>query len=110
MKILFEEIEGRLDPKWLLAEVRSEETVSYYSVEGPFERLLPEDLHDAKMMTVSMGDLLVPPETKNIFGIPAARIAADSPEMDLHELDYFILLVDDIQELLHLQPNYFRTS
>ncbi|MBP3041877.1 hypothetical protein J9303_20890 [Bacillaceae bacterium Marseille-Q3522] len=102
MKIFFEELDGELQPKWLLIKP-SRNNITFYPIDFPFERI--DDLEDLRFMTIEMADLVKNPKNENQFGVNLLHVEKRLSRTGFHrsyldEIDYFILLVDDVQEIM----------
>lgn len=108
-KIYYDEIDGNLHPKWgLLPNFLQEECKEViYSVESPFERFSQEDFNDEmKLVTVSQGALTACPLYNHQFKINIEQLIRDLTRQNHHidsiySIDYFVILVDDLEELLN---------
>lgn len=110
IRVYYEESDGQLQPKLVLLPnyVHSNETDNEFSyiIEGPFERFHQEDFHDdLKTISLSLGVLKLSMLSELMFTIDIQQLQADLAHMSydpdvVYEADYFIVLVDDLQELL----------
>ncbi|MGJ9384298.1 hypothetical protein [Salipaludibacillus sp. CF4.18] len=107
MWVYFEEIDGELQPKWLIVKAITDVKCPYYTVNGPFERMLEEDMLDFHAFTVPLGDMIRDPFKENSIGVPVYKFKADLESKGIdpnlfNDIDYFIMLVDDVQELIEV--------
>ncbi|SDZ51081.1 hypothetical protein SAMN05421736_11570 [Evansella caseinilytica] len=109
MWVYYEETDGELQPKWLILKARTKENCPYYRVDVPFQRFYPEDAHDEfHALTITGGDLVRNPLEYSSFGIAVHRLKDTA---DLDNINFFILLCDDLQEILALDlQRRFRTA
>ncbi|RSL32769.1 hypothetical protein D7Z54_13560 [Salibacterium salarium] len=115
MWVYYEEIDGELQPKWVVVEAKqpSEGSIVFYSINQPYDRFYPEDFHDDLfVLSIDIGELLQDPFSNHQFGINIDLVETRlkqngiNPEAIYHA-EYFIMLCDDLQEVVHL-PTYFK--
>ncbi|WP_141432456.1 hypothetical protein [Bacillus sp. 03113] len=99
--VYYDELDGQLYPKWLLLKP-SKDDITYYSIDSPYERIY--DLGDLRLITLELADLLRN-DNNNDLGINLIHIEKRLTGTSFHrshidEIDYFILLVDDVQEIM----------
>ncbi|ARK28738.1 hypothetical protein [Halalkalibacter krulwichiae] len=105
LKIYYDDIDGELIPKLAMLPRQADELLSY-SVEGPYERFYQEDFHDdLKLLSVSQGALTSCPFHDHQFDINLEQLKRDLERLEhdpeaVYETDYYVVLVDDLQELL----------
>ncbi|MFB5664042.1 hypothetical protein [Alteribacillus sp. HJP-4] len=115
MWIYLEDIEGELHPKWVVlqAKLPTDGPVSFYTNNQPFERFNPEDFHDdIHSMSIDMSELLQDPFDDYSFGINIELAAMRLEKGDinpalLEDVEYFILLVDDLQKVMNVRLQNF---
>ncbi|WP_062049255.1 hypothetical protein [Bacillus sp. JCM 19034] len=104
--VYYDEIDGQLHPKWLLATAFLQDEYANYSVEAPFERFHPEDFHDSmSIITVSQGALLRDPFCLTRFSIHIPTVIHDavSNGSNIHfNFSHFLILIDELEELLQM--------
>ncbi|WP_100406226.1 hypothetical protein [Bacillus solitudinis] len=107
LKIYYDEIDGELYPKWMmLPRYDAEHEARTYSIEGPFERFSVEDFHDdLKLLSVTQGALKQCPFHDHQFDIDLEQLKRDLQRQEhdpeaVYETEYYMVLVDDLQELL----------
>ncbi|SFP09278.1 hypothetical protein [Salibacterium halotolerans] len=114
MLVYFDEIDGDLHAKWVLLEARvpEDEHTVYYSTNQDVERFYPEDFHDdLKALSISMNELVNDFFDDHRFGININLVKkrlhkSKLSTENIYELDYFILLCDDLEELAEINlPN-----
>ncbi|SFM43955.1 hypothetical protein [Salibacterium qingdaonense] len=112
MNVYFEDIDGELQAKWVIVEAgvaEGESNTLYYSTDQPIERFYPEDFHDDfSALSVSLSELVQDPFEDNSFGINTdliqGRLKQHKLDPDnLYEVDYFILLCDDLEEFAEIE-------
>ncbi|MEC2073201.1 hypothetical protein [Alkalihalophilus marmarensis] len=108
LKVYYDEIDGELQPKWvMLPWSEAEHHVRTYSVEAPFERFYQEDFHDdLKLVSVTQGALTQCPFIDHQFDINLQQVQRDLIRQDhdpeaVYETNYYVVLVDDLEELLN---------
>lgn len=113
-KIYYDDIDGELYPKWvLLPNGTTDNGFITYNIESPFERFYQEDFHnELKLITVSQGSLTTNPFLRNQFNVNLEQLTLDLakqgiPGDAIYETDYFIVLVDDLEELLQYDVRNF---
>ncbi|MBU9711120.1 hypothetical protein [Evansella tamaricis] len=100
MWVYYEEIDGLLNPKWVIINAEKENNFPFYKVNGPFERFFEEDMTDEfRGVTVTMAYLIRDPFEDLSFGITVASL---KEKYNLDDVTHFILLVDDLQEILNM--------
>ncbi|GIN93378.1 hypothetical protein J22TS1_44290 [Siminovitchia terrae] len=115
MKILYEEIDGTLNPKLMIIPF-SAETQTHrvqIDVESSFERIYLEDFHDDfSGLTISQGEMLRDhfDETKFLIDIKLVKQYMLKREINpalIYELEHFVMLLDDVEELLQMDIRRF---
>lgn len=106
LSVYYDELDGQLYPVWMLLPARTDEEYINYSIEAPFERFYPEDFHDdLKIVTVTQAALTKCPLVEQQFNIhiPAIKqdlISQDIPVDTIYNADYFLVRMDDLEEVL----------
>lgn len=106
LSVYYEEIDGLLLPLWLLVPARTVKDYETYSVEAPFERFYPEDFHDdLSLVTITQGALTRCPFIDGQFDIHIPTVKTDlnsngKPSDSLNSANYFLIRIDDLEELL----------
>ena len=107
LKVYYDEIDGELIPKWvMMPRIKEKGAVQLFSVESPYARFYQEDFHDElRLISVSQGALKQCPYHDHQFHIDIEQLQNDLLRQDhdpeaVFETDYFVALVDDLQELL----------
>ncbi|OLS34187.1 hypothetical protein BTR22_19045 [Alkalihalophilus pseudofirmus] len=107
-KVYYEDIDGELHPIWFLLKIDTSERFARYTVDAPFERFWPEDFHDSmSVITVAQAALVRDPFDSKIFSINLNQVIEDleaqqANASQLHEASYFLVRIDDLEELLQL--------
>lgn len=115
MKIYYEEIDGMMHPKLLIVPFSTDTQVERLSIniEAPFERMYPEDFHDDfKGLTISQGEMLRDhvKDTTILIDLELVKrfmIKNDINPTMIFEVEYFVMLLDDIEEILQLDVRRF---
>ncbi|WP_017727089.1 hypothetical protein [Halalkalibacterium ligniniphilum] len=115
IKVFYEELNGVLHPKWVILENRlaSGDSLIHYQIEGPFERFSEEDFElDRPYVSVSQGALTV--TSPKVVSINIQQLHMDLLKQGLnpnsiYEAAAFVLLVDDLQELLSFDVRKYLT-
>lgn len=108
LNVYYDEIDGKLYPKWLLATAVMQDEYANYSVEAPFERFYLEDFHDSmSFITVSQGALVRDPFSLTRFSIHIPSVINDAISIghDMHSIynvGHFLISIDEIEELLQM--------
>ncbi|MFB5664121.1 hypothetical protein [Alteribacillus sp. HJP-4] len=106
MWIYFDELDGYLHPKWMFVQAYTADAVVFYSINQPFERLLPEDFHDdIHSLSVDISEMVRHSEKPDKFGIHLEKVQERLQKDGLHpdhifEVDYFIMLCEDVAEIM----------
>ncbi|MGY4690402.1 hypothetical protein [Salibacterium sp. K-3] len=109
MWVYYEEIDGELQAKWALVKSDGEQRgeIRFYRVPQSVERFYEEDFADLAILSIDMGELVRDPFDDDSFAINIdmvqSRLKRDGydPGM-LNEAEYFIMLVEDLEEVLSL--------
>ncbi|WP_100372156.1 hypothetical protein [Bacillus sp. FJAT-45037] len=116
MKVFYEEIDGSQQPKLLIVPASKSDQTATYEVCGPFERFYTEEFHDEfRGLTVTLGELLRVRDKPMTFSISLLAVKTfllqryGSSDV-LDEIDYFVLLIDDIEELLQVEVRVHITK
>ncbi|MCJ8008941.1 hypothetical protein ACFFF5_21240 [Lederbergia wuyishanensis] len=115
MKIFYEEIDGMLNPKLMIIPF-SAETQTHrvqVDVEASFEQMYSDDFHDDfKALTITQGEMLRDHFKETTFLIDIKLVEQSLlkqeiyPEL-IYEIDYFVMLIDDVEELLQMDVRRF---
>ncbi|MDQ0299689.1 hypothetical protein J2S78_002109 [Salibacterium salarium] len=117
MWVYYEEIDGELNPKWVIvkAELPEESSTTYYSISQPFGRFHEEDFHDDfQALSIDMSELVRDPFQDYSVGIDCDliknRLQSEglSAENIYYDVEYFIMLCDDLEEVMSLDLTFFR--
>lgn len=107
-KVYYNDIDGELQPMWMILPANVADQSAFYSLNAPFERFYPEDFYDEmKSISISQGELLRSPTDPYAFGISHDLVKrflmnnGQSPEL-LYEVDYFIVRIVDLEELMQM--------
>lgn len=111
ISVYYDYYEGELLPKWKVINLKDNnidwsKNFVYIPVEAPFQKKSIEDFHSDEMsVTVEMKDLTLNAYKPNAYGINLPNIVARLKEHDIDpcEVNNFILLVGDIEELLQVK-------
>lgn len=114
MKIFYDEIDGELHPKLMIVPYSSTDSNRLeINLIGPFERMHPEDFHDDfQGLTISQGEIMRDHFDKLTFLIDLKLVEnylvqnGISPLM-MADIEYFVMLIDDIEELLQMDFKRF---
>jgi hypothetical protein len=105
------DIEGNKGPKWCVLSFSSNSidwntNTMYIPIETPFQAQELSDFHHQTMsITVSMGELLRHPDKPQHFGInlPVVKKDAELRGKNPYDIEQFILLVGDIEEIMQME-------
>ncbi|WP_416149451.1 hypothetical protein ACM26V_00175 [Salipaludibacillus sp. HK11] len=108
MWVYYEEIDGELQPKWLILKARTNEQCSYYYIDGPYNRMYDGDMYDMTAYSISLKDINRDPLQENCLIISNIKLEQslkrnNYDETMIHEIDYYIILIEDVQELLNYE-------
>lgn len=113
LKVYYDEVDGHHYPKLIIVPADSSQEHVSYNVQSPFERMFPEDFHDDfKAITISQGELLRNNFENKRFIIDINLVKQSLikreiyPDM-IYEIDYFTILIDDLEELLQMDIKRF---
>lgn len=104
--VYYDEMDGQLLPMWMLLPVRTGKEYETYSINAPFERFYPEDFNETmKIITVTQGALTRCPFVEQQFDIHIPTVKQDLlsqriPPDSIYEADYFLVRMDDLEEVL----------
>ncbi|NEU29263.1 hypothetical protein GN156_00495 [bacterium LRH843] len=107
IRVYYDDIDGNLNPQWILLPIQNKETAAY-SIDAPFERFWPEDFHDSlAVLTVTQAALLRDQSNLRNFSIFIPRVledltSASSNNSLLHEAEYFLVRLDDLEEVMKM--------
>lgn len=113
MKVFYDEVDGELFPKLLIVQADIDKEHMSIDVSGPFIRMFPEDFHDDfKGLTISQGEMLRDHfnETTFLIDIKLVKQFMLKREINpalIYELEYFVMLLDDVEELLQMDLRRF---
>lgn len=114
MKIFYDEIDGELHPKLMIVPYSSTDSNRLeINLIGPFERMHPEDFHDDfQGLTISLGEMLRDPFDDNTFSIDLELVEKylvknGISTLVMAEIEYFVMLIDDIEELMQMNVRRF---
>lgn len=106
--------EGIHVPIWMIArfgrgKIKWYKTYAYIPVTAPFKRKLAEEFNELTLsVSVQLDDLTIPPHRPGEFGINLQRILnrirknKDTCDMDLDDIEQFVIQMSDIEEVLQL--------
>jgi hypothetical protein len=105
------DIEGNKAPKWYLLHFGSysldwSKNTLYIPIEAPFQMQEAEDFSNQTMsLTVSMGELIRNPDKPHHFGINLSAVKKDAENrgVDVEEVEQFIFLIGDIEEIMQVE-------
>lgn len=109
LSVYYDEIDGELNPTWILLPAKTSEEYENYSIEAPFERFYPEDFHDClNIVTVTQGAMTKCPFIDMQFDIHIPTVKQDLLAQGKHgdsiyEADYFLVRMDDLEEVLQME-------
>ncbi|WP_026701472.1 hypothetical protein [Salibacterium aidingense] len=115
MKVYYEEIDGELQAKWVLVKTDGEQrgALRFYNVSQPIERFYEEDFADLAILSVDIGELVRDPFDDYVFAINTNMVqsrlesSGHDPAM-LEEAEYFIMLVEDLEEVMSVGSSFFE--
>lgn len=106
--VYYEDIDGQLQPQWLLVPAFASEEAPSYSLTAPFERFYPEDFNDHHMiLSVSQGALMKNPAASSHFSIHLPTVQRDltvngHPAQAIYGADFFLIRMEDLEEVLQM--------
>lgn len=113
MKVFYDDIDGDLYPKLLIVPAATGADHVSFDITAPFERMYSEDFHDDfKGLTITQGEMLRDHVTETTVLIDLEMVKhfmmkrEINPAM-LYDVDYFVMLLDDIEELLQMDIRRF---
>ncbi|WP_062052406.1 hypothetical protein [Bacillus sp. JCM 19034] len=114
LSVYYDEIDGLLNPQWMLMLIPCNTSEEYITVavDAPFERFWPEDFHDAlSVTTVTQAALTKDPFNNKQFSVHIPTVLSDlkyqNKSMDIDSIDYFLVRLDDLEELLLMNVRSF---
>lgn len=111
MKVYYEEIDGHLFPQWLLLPATSHSSSLSVQLDAPFERMEAEDFHDElTIVTVTQAALAIRPVDETHFVLHTDQIRNDLEVQMPESVDYYLIRLDDLEEVLHMniKPYFSR--
>jgi hypothetical protein len=114
-KVYYENIDGEVNPIWMLLKANTSEDYVTYTVDAPFERFWPEDFHDSMaVITVTQAALNLDLFNEKEFSVNIPQVISDLTDnrdkMEyLHEADFFLVRFDDLEELLQMNVRRLYT-
>ncbi|MGY4689297.1 hypothetical protein [Salibacterium sp. K-3] len=114
MWVYYEEIDGEHQAKWVLVKTDGEQRGSllFYTVPKSMDHFYEEDFADLAILSVDMGELVRDPFDDSSFAINTDMVqcrlerSGHNPSM-LEEAEYFIMLVDDLEEVMSVSNFFF---
>ncbi len=113
MKIFYEDIDGMLNPKLLIVTADHSTERMLIDTTNSFSRMQPEDFHDDfKGLTISQGEMLRDhfKDTTFLIDIKLVKKYMIKQEINpalLYDIEYFVMLLDDVEELLQIDVRRF---
>ncbi len=113
MKIFSEEIDGMAYPKLLIVPANLSAEHVVVDTTASFSRMYPEDFHDDfKALTISQGEMLRDHFKKNTFLIDIKLVKESMIKQEInptliYDVEYFVMLLDDVEELLQMDVRRF---
>ncbi|WP_368504914.1 hypothetical protein AB3N04_04490 [Alkalihalophilus sp. As8PL] len=116
MRVYYDEIDGHLYPKLLIVPATTDKLKPSYQLDIPFERFHVEDFHDEfKGLTITLGELIRVANHETTFSvhIPSVRTFLTQrygSDQHLENLEHFVILIDDLEELLQVDVRKWLNS
>lgn len=113
LRVYYDDIDGALHPQWMLVPCNTSEDFATYSLDAPFERFWPEDFHDSmSVVTVSQASLVRDPFRDKDFLINVVQtleeLKANGGNIEFfNESEYFLVRMDDLEEIMQMQIRQF---
>lgn len=113
LRVYYDEIDGQLNPQWMLVRSNTNSDYVSYTIDSPFERFYQEDFHDEmSIITITSSALTRDPFKDRQFSIHLSTVRKDMEFAELHpdniyEADYFLIRIDDLEELLHFDVSRY---
>ncbi|KMK77712.1 hypothetical protein [Alkalihalobacillus pseudalcaliphilus] len=116
LSVYYDEMDGELQPQWMLLPADFSGTYATYSLNMPYQRFYMEDFHDdLAIITVTQASL-----TKDAFYPHGYAIHIEQLRQDLRQngqstsiehADYFLVRFDDLEDVLQMSVrNQFSES
>ncbi len=115
MKIYYDEIDGNLYPKLLIVPFSADDYTNRVSIDitAPFERMYAEDFHDDfKALTITQTEMLRDHDMETVILIDIELVKRfmknnSIDESMMPEVEYLVMLLDDVEELLQMDVRRF---
>lgn len=113
LRVYFDEIDGYIYPQWLLAAAKTDSEYIKYTIDSPFERFYSEDFHDEmSVITIAAGSLTRDPFKDRQFSVHIPTVKQDLefnkiPSNNIYNADYFLIRIEDLEELLQFDVSKY---
>ncbi|TSB47155.1 hypothetical protein [Alkalicoccobacillus porphyridii] len=113
LNVYFDELDGILNPQWMLITTKTDEEYMSVTIDSPFERFYQEDFHDEMaIITVTSGAMTRDPFKDRQFSIHIPTVKIDMTSNDIHpdniyQADYFLIRLEDLEELLQFDVSKY---
>lgn len=113
LRVYYDEIDGQLNPQWMLVQTKTDSDYVSYTIDSPFERFYQEDFHDEmSIITIAAGSLTRDPFKDRQFSvhIPTVKIDLEYNKLSsnsIYNTDYFLIRIDDLEELLQFDVSKY---
>ncbi|MCM2677739.1 hypothetical protein [Alkalicoccobacillus plakortidis] len=113
LRVYYDEIDGQINPQWMLVSAITNDEYVSYTIDSPFERFYQEDFHDEmSIVTVNSAALTRDPFKDRQFSVHIPSVKKDMEFAKLHpdniyEADFYLIRVADLEELLQFDVSKY---